>query len=83
MGGKGINTSMLSESNNIMTTKNDSIILEKLERKINLDNTLNDWTNLKKDDGPLDWIKLLWQIDDEKTAKLCGIDTALYLYFLR
>lgn len=36
-----------------------------------------------KNGGIFDWIVVISRIDDEKTAKVCGTDIALYLGFLR
>ena len=56
-------------------------MLDKVYRKINLDNTVTDWKKSKG--GIFNWLRLLKRIDDEKLQKLCGTDVALYIIWLR
>lgn len=57
-------------------------MLLKLERKLDLDDLVNEW-NSQKTEGLFDWLKVLSKIDDEKLIKVCGTDVALYLVYLR
>jgi len=56
-------------------------ILNKLNRKINLDKIMIDWK--KSNPGIFNWLSLLNRIDDEKLQKLCGTDIALYIIWIR
>jgi hypothetical protein len=54
-----------------------------MERKMNLDETIQDWSSMVSKEGLFDWLILLNKIDDAKLQRICGTDAALYLVFLR
>ena len=56
-------------------------LLDKVNRKINLDAQLKDWKRTNK--GIYEWFKLIRKIDDTKLQRICGTDIALYLVWLR
>lgn len=56
-------------------------MLNKVNRKINLDRNVENWND--KENNIIDWWKILKGIDDPKLNKICGTDIALYLIWLR
>ena len=56
-------------------------VLNKVNRKINLDNQVSNWRG--ESHGMWSWIKLINQVDDHKLQQLCGTDIALYLVYIR
>ena len=58
--------------------------LEKLQRKLDLDRVMPEWSTLHHGtNNPWNWFKLLEMFTDDKVKQLCGSDAALYLAFLR
>ena len=58
--------------------------LEKLQRKLDLDRVMPEWSTLHHGTkNPLNWFRLLDMFSDNKVKELCGSDAALYLAFLR
>ena len=57
-------------------------VLNKLNRKMNLDSNLANW-NSDRNMSVYAWYKLINKIDDNKLQKICGTDVALYLIWLR
>ena len=64
--------------------KLSSKTLNKLQRKIDLDALVPEWSELYNNaKTPLQWRDLCLKFDDDKVKTLCGTDAALYLIFLR
>ena len=56
-----------------------------MERKIKLEEILENWTSKATltESGPWDWFLLVRSISDSQVFDLCGIDCAIYLSYLR
>ncbi len=56
-----------------------------MERKLQLDEILENWTSkaTPSESGLWDWFLLVRSISDSQVYNLCGVDCALYLSFLR
>ena len=64
MASSGLNIQSKSISGHNVIHMHNHLVLDKMERKMNLDETVEDWNRLIDAEGPCDWLKLLSRIDD-------------------
>lgn len=79
------NSASDKNSKMISLKKASSRVLNKLARKLDLDQTIASWNDKlgSEKEGMFDWIKILQKIDDNKLKKIVGTDAALYLVLLK